>query len=97
VLKVTSAESAATRHANRTTAARPNYREAVAPFLENLRTVKLPPRAPKGSIKNIRRILIVAAANHQFSVRALKGKYLREHRQFCHLCKVRVPREIPRA
>lgn len=43
-------------------AAQPDYAKGVAPYLDTLRNLNLPPRAPKGDPSNVQRVAAIATA-----------------------------------
>lgn len=55
------------------------------------RNLLLPPRKPKGSIGNYKRVLVAAAANHQAKVARMSDRWRAKHKaEGCDWCKVRV-------
>lgn len=43
-------------------AAQPDYAAGVAPYLDTLKNLTLPPRAPKGDPSNVQRVAVIATA-----------------------------------
>jgi hypothetical protein len=52
--------------------------------------VHLPPRRPRGDPRNVRRVWMMAAANHRWRVARMEDSKRIKHERQCQMCRTRI-------